>query len=130
MCLPAMDEFLSRVKRFYLTYINFYTVCMCRCALNGIIARPFLVHWNLCVSPLSTILLLKITTDSFGVILSVCLFVCMRFGHWVCGESWHGSLTHRPSSQGWAPGVSSKSNAILSVIILKRGLIISMEWTN
>ena len=32
----------------------------------------------------------------------------VRFGHWVCGESWHaikGSLTHRPSSQGWAPGV-------------------------
>ena len=26
----------------------------------------------------------------------------------MCGESWHaikGSLTHRPSSQGWAPGV-------------------------
>ena len=26
----------------------------------------------------------------------------------VCGESWHaikGSLAHRPSSQGWAPGV-------------------------
>ena len=32
----------------------------------------------------------------------------VRFGHWVCGESWHAikdSLTHRPSSQGWAPGV-------------------------
>ena len=26
----------------------------------------------------------------------------------MCGESWHAmkdSLTHRPSSQGWAPGV-------------------------
>ena len=26
----------------------------------------------------------------------------------MCGESWHaikGSLTHRPSSQGWTPGV-------------------------
>ena len=33
---------------------------------------------------------------------SVCLSV-MRFGHWVCGESWHAS--HRPSSQGLAPGV-------------------------
>ena len=32
----------------------------------------------------------------------------VRFGHWVCGESWYAikdSLTHRPSSQGWAPGV-------------------------
>ena len=32
----------------------------------------------------------------------------VRFGHWVCGESWHAikdSLTHHPSSQGWAPGV-------------------------
>ena len=32
----------------------------------------------------------------------------VRFGHWVCGESWHAikdSLTHRPSSQGWAPSV-------------------------
>ena len=39
--------------------------------------------------------------------LSVLLLV-VRFGHWVCGESWHaikGFLTHRPSSQGWAPGV-------------------------
>ena len=36
-----------------------------------------------------------------------CLLV-VRFGHWVCGESWHaikGSLTHRSSSQGCAPGV-------------------------
>ena len=35
-------------------------------------------------------------------------FSVVRFGHWVCGESWHaikGSLTHHPSSQGWAPGV-------------------------
>ena len=34
--------------------------------------------------------------------------VVVRFGHWVCGESWHaikGSLTHRPSSLGWVPGV-------------------------
>ena len=32
----------------------------------------------------------------------------VKFGHWVCGESWHAmkdSLTHCPSSQGWAPGV-------------------------
>ena len=32
----------------------------------------------------------------------------MGFGHCVCGESWYAikdSLTHRPSSQGWAPGV-------------------------
>ena len=35
------------------------------------------------------------------------LFV-VRFGHWVCGESWHAikdSLTHRPNSQGRAPGI-------------------------
>ena len=36
--------------------------------------------------------------------LSVLLLV-VRFGHWVCGESIKGFLTHRPSSQGWAPGV-------------------------
>ena len=40
--------------------------------------------------------------------LSVWLLLVVRSVHWVCGESWHaikGSLTHRPSSQGWAPGV-------------------------
>ena len=35
--------------------------------------------------------------------------VCdVEFGCWVCGESWlaiKDSLTHRPSSQGWAPSV-------------------------
>ena len=36
------------------------------------------------------------------------LFVCcgVEFGYWVCGESWlaiKDTLTHRPSSQGWAP---------------------------
>ena len=39
--------------------------------------------------------------------VSVIVTFC-EVGHWVCGESWHaikGSLTHRPSSQGWAPGV-------------------------
>ena len=40
----------------------------------------------------------------------VCLFVYCNneFGHWVCGESWlaiKDSLTHRPSSQGWASSV-------------------------
>ena len=32
----------------------------------------------------------------------------VEFGLWVCGESWlaiKDSLTHRLSSQGWAPGV-------------------------
>ena len=32
----------------------------------------------------------------------------VEFGLWVCGESWlaiKDSLTQRPSSQGWAPGV-------------------------
>ena len=40
-------------------------------------------------------------------ILSLWLFA-VRVGHWVCGESWQAikdSLTHRPSSQGWAPDV-------------------------
>ena len=36
------------------------------------------------------------------VMLSVLLLV-VRFGHWVCGESWHAIKGHRPSSQGWAP---------------------------
>ena len=36
--------------------------------------------------------------------VNVSVFVNVNeFGHWVCGESW--SLTHRPSSQGWAPCV-------------------------
>ena len=33
------------------------------------------------------------------------VIVC-EFGYWVCGESWlaiKDSLTHCPSSQGWAP---------------------------
>ena len=38
-----------------------------------------------------------------------CILVCLfEFGHQVCGESWlaiRDSLTHRPSSEGWAPGV-------------------------
>ena len=37
------------------------------------------------------------------------VIVCdVEFGYWVCGESWlaiKDSLTHRPSSQGWAPSV-------------------------
>ena len=40
-------------------------------------------------------------------ILSLWLFVT-SFGHWLCGESWHAvkdSLTHRPGSRSWAPGV-------------------------
>ena len=55
--------------------------------------------------------ILFFSTDLFvlcGVMLSVWLLIVVRFGHLVCGESWHaikGSLTHRPSSQGWAPGV-------------------------
>ena len=39
----------------------------------------------------------------------VAVIVCdVEFGYWVCGESWlaiKDSLTHRPSSQGWAPSV-------------------------
>ena len=36
----------------------------------------------------------------------VVVIVCdVEFGYWVCGESWLDSLTHRPSSQGWAPSV-------------------------
>ena len=39
----------------------------------------------------------------------VAVIVCdVEFGCWVCGESWlaiKDSLTHRPSSQGWAPSV-------------------------
>ena len=39
----------------------------------------------------------------------VAVIVCdVEFGYWVCGESWPAvkdSLTHRPSSQGWAPSV-------------------------
>ena len=136
MCLPAMDEFLSRIKRHVYKFLHRVRVQVC-------------TKWNHCTAVFSP---LEPVRESFvynfaidaaekkfflpTLLVSYCRCVClsvMRFGHWVCGESWHaikGSLTHRPSSQGWAPGVSSKSNAILSVIILKRGLIISMEWTN
>ena len=44
-----------------------------------------------------------------AIVLCVCVCVFFfEFGHWVCGESWlaiKDSLTHHPSSQGWAPGV-------------------------
>ena len=36
----------------------------------------------------------------------------------MCGESWHAmkdSLTHRPSSQGWAPGVLPFCTSVLFV---------------
>ena len=39
---------------------------------------------------------------------SVCDVLIVELGLWVCGKSWldiKDSLTHRPSSQGWAPGV-------------------------
>ena len=52
--------------------------------------------------------------------LIVAFFMCVvEFGHWVCGESWlavKDSLTHRPSSQGWAPRVLLPFCGVLSVL--------------
>ena len=44
----------------------------------------------------------------FLSILCLILICYLEHGHWVCGESWlaiKDSLTHHPSSQGWAPRV-------------------------
>ena len=46
-----------------------------------------------------------VTVVSYSYTLCGC---DVEFGCWVCGESWVAikySLTHRPSSQGWAPSV-------------------------
>ena len=57
------------------------------------------------------------TSDTFVIIsilgnggYNLSLTASVKFGYWVCGESWHAmkdSLTHHPSSKGWAPGVQT-----------------------
>ena len=77
----------------------------------------YLILPNLCCPPEPSSLSPFYSADLFFLLdflyfvwchaVSVCLPV-VRFGHWVCGESWRAikdSLTHCPSSQGWAPGV-------------------------
>ena len=52
-------------------------------------------------------------------------------GLWVCGESWlavKDSLTHRPSSQGWASGVllyMFVSSLFCAVVLCARGVSVS-----
>ena len=63
----------------------------------------------------------------FSCVFIYYLLSVVRFGHWVCGESWHAikdSLTHHPSSQGWAPGVLPIYVQVLSVsyMYLDRGM--------
>ena len=74
----------------------------------------FFYHLCLYVYILSFICTIRCYCNDYAIVkfLSVrlSLFVCcgVEFGYWVCGESWlaiKDTLTHRPSSQGWAPSV-------------------------
>ena len=91
--------------------------------------RPFVMY---CVNGKPRSSLLIESTDSMifmciYLLFIVCLLSVVRFGHWVCGKSWHAikdSLTHHPSSQGWAPGVLPIYVQVLSVsyMYLDRGM--------
>ena len=58
------------------------------------------------------------------LLLFVCCMFCvicyLEHGHWVCGESWlavKDSLTHHPSSQGWAPRVLLLCCCVLCCVV-------------
>ena len=76
---------------------------------NLVTVREFFIVFYFAMNPY----LFLFSTDPFcsvwcHAVSVVVTVLVVRSGHWVCGESWHaikGSLTHRPSSQGWAPGV-------------------------
>ena len=80
-----------------------YTRCYTQLECMGVMGR--VVHATLLCAiiyntPISC-------TDPSRISTVIVVFV-IGFGHWVCEESWHAikdSLTHRPSSQGWEPGV-------------------------
>ena len=77
---------------FQILYFIFYNKCL---LFYGLILQIFIAFF------------IQIFYFISYYILSLWLFA-VRVGHWVCGESWQAikdSLTHRPSSQGWAPDV-------------------------
>ena len=74
--------------------------------LPNIIFSTSYSYYYIVIFMLLPIHCLSILPLCVAIVLCVCVF--FQFGHWVCGESWlaiKDSLTHRPSSQGWAPDV-------------------------
>ena len=80
-------------------YSTQYVVCAC--ARNGIVAYVNIENTEQMIHRL------QITGVHANIWWQVyVVFVCVFGDTWVCGESWlaiKDSLTHRPSSQGWAP---------------------------
>ena len=87
---PSFFNFLfSSLSSFLRMHVYLFIFCFCTVKLPYLFYIPVvaLLYHSLCV---------------------FCDVIIVELGLWVCGESWlviKDCLTHRPSSQGWAPGV-------------------------